>query len=81
MMQHAKPKVPWNDPGIGRRAAAFVDRMPGRFYYPRSLSLGILPHKVNAWRKGKRPKMPELFKLAAKGADLHYILTGKRIWE
>lgn len=81
MMEHAKTKVPWNDPGIGRRAAAFVDRMPGRFYSPRAWSLGITTFVVNGWRKGKRPKMPELFKLAAKGADLHYILTGKRIWE
>ena len=80
-MQHAKTKVPWNDPRIGRRAAAFVDTLPGRFYYPKSLSVGVLPHEVNKWRKGKRPTMKMLFKLAAKGADLHYILTGKRIWE
>ena len=80
-MQHAKTKVPWNDPGIGRRAAAFVDRMPGRFFYPRAWSLGIPAFAVNGWRKGQRPKMRELFKLADKGADLHYILTGKRIFE
>ena len=80
-MQHAKTKFPWNDPGIGRRAAAFVDRLPGKFYYPKMLSIGASPFEVSEWRKGKRPTMKMLFRLADKGADLHYILTGRRIWE
>lgn len=80
-MKHAKTKTPWNDPRIGRRAALFVDTLPGKFYYPKSFSIGVLPLEVEKWRKGKCPKMSELFKLADKGADLHYILTGKRIWE
>ncbi len=80
-MQHAKTKDPWNDPGIGRRAAAFVDRMPGKYYYPRPWSAKVTCLRYKKWRSGKRPTMRELFKLAAKGADLHYILTGKRIFE
>lgn len=79
-MEHAKCKNFWDDPMIGRRAAAFVDRLPGRFFYPRSWSLGIPRKVVDNWRKGELPLMKDLFKLAAKGADLNYIVTGRRIY-
>lgn len=80
-MDHAKTKTPWNDPMIGLRAAAFIDRMPGRFLIPRPWSIGIPVRVVDKWRKGERPTIRMLFKLADKGADLHYILTGRKMCE
>lgn len=78
-MDHAKTKTPWNDPMIGLRAAHFIDRMPGRFLIPRPWKIGIPIFTVNRWRKGERPLMRDLFKLAENGADLHYIITGRRL--
>ena len=79
-MQYAKGRL-WKDPGIGKRAAAFVDRMPGRFFYPRAWSVGITRRELRLWRLGKTPRLRDILKLGEKGADLNYILKGRRIWE
>lgn len=78
-MKHSK-KFP-GDPLIGKRAAAFVDSMPGRFYCTRAWAVGITLRELRKWRAGKMPRMRDVLKLGDKGADLNYILKGRRITE
>lgn len=85
-MKHAKQINPPKkekfglSPEIGKRAAEFVDSLPSKFY-PKAWSAGILEIRLYQWRRGTAPTIRDLLKLADKGADLNYILTGKRVTE
>lgn len=77
-MLHAKANVPTGN-SAGHRAAAFVDSLKKKVFYRKCWLVGIPFHEYRAWKRGAFPCSRSLKKLADHGADVSYILTGKRI--
>lgn len=69
------------DAEIGLRAAEFVDNLPGKLF-PKCLRIGISEVEYRDWKRGRAPLTARAIrKLAESGADVTYILTGRRITE
>lgn len=65
------------DIAVGRRAAQEVDRLfPGK--KQALLALGCGKHTVNEWRNGIAPSAYYLIRLAELGADVMWILRGRK---
>jgi hypothetical protein len=63
---------------IAKRALEFVDGLPYRFRWQKLRICEMKHNIVYEWEKGTAPSALHLKRLAELGADVHYILTGKR---